>query len=363
MPVTPPKEQDEPVTPPRKQDPIDGQPEEHHLPTSSSKEPKPRTSKEPHLQMLQPIPLLNEDSVKSAAHLIIAENHEDLSPKKFIVDSMKRGEFDVLFMEHIDSKKREYFERPETIKYLKFWLDQDEKLFDEELTRLTNKELSEPETPGLIRSDKREDMLKMIQHLKNLDTGHIDGIEYEGKAKSNPGSTFSSIIKTALDKNIKIIPVDAHEIYDKNTGEDRVKKFNAHASAIVSEYLKNNKSCRSRFFTGASHAARTYGEIGRGNPYPNIVSLGEILEMPTLMIIDKETENLPKGFKTLAGIAINCSAMIDWKGVFHSRANNTQIKKDDDEKTSVPAKRVSESRVLEALTKAINKKSNDDGSR
>jgi hypothetical protein len=361
-PVTPPGEQAEPVTPPRKKGQIDGWHKERHLLASSSKELKPGTSKDPNLQTLQPIPLLDKGSIKSAAHLIIAENHEDLAPKRLIVESMKGKEFDVLFMEHIDFKKRQYFERPETIKYLKDWLGKDEILLDAELKRLINKELSDPDTPRLIRSDEREDMLRMIKHLKNLDTHYIDGVGRGRRAEKNPESTFSSIIKTALDNDIKIIPVDKNEIYYKFTGEDRVEKFNAHASDIVLKYLENNASCKSRFLTGAAHAARTYGEIDQGNPYPNIVSLGERLKMPTLMVADKETRNMPKGFQTLAGIAIDCSAIIDVNGVFHSRANNKQIKQDDDEKTSVPAKKVDANKVLRVLTKAINKKSNDDRS-
>ena len=196
---------------------------------------------------IEPLPLNTAEEAMSAPHLIVGEIHQHIEPKKFVIEAIEGGGINVLFMEHIDSKAKEYFKNPKFKQYFTDWLDRDYKSLKRELDRLDQKDMIEPDTPGLIDSDDREKMLKIIKHLKDLDSSYL-GNKLIGRSDSG----FVGLIKSALAQGVEIVPVDDQSIYNNRisgrvTGTDRIEGFNKHATKVAQEYLGDNTECRSIF--------------------------------------------------------------------------------------------------------------------
>ncbi|MFT5795134.1 MAG: hypothetical protein ACI9W5_000079 [Ulvibacter sp.] len=168
-------------------------------------------------------------------------------------------------------------------------------------------------------------MLKIIQHLNKYD-------DLRGNKSAETNNTFAGMIRLALEKNIIIIPIDRQDIYYSPIsgpvkGEERVKKFNKHASEVITEYLKNNEGCRSVALVGSTHAARSYSnnEKQNGAAYPLITSMGELLDIPTILVSDRVSDEGSEckegdggGFVAPEGAYIQSSALINGNGVFHA---------------------------------------------
>lgn len=167
-------------------------------------------------------------------NLCIGENHEDISPKKFLIQNMslfKDKGFTNIIMEHFSKEHQTS-------------LDQ---YFDSQ----------EQELPKNLKD-----------YFEKLDKGHM------GKNRSS-GFNFTKIVESAKEHQIKIVCAEeSHHVYKAVfQGPNRMLILNSRVKQLSEKILSENQNCKWIAFVGTAHVNTSYNIPGICEIIPNVQDL------------------------------------------------------------------------------------------
>ena len=179
------------------------------------------------------------------ANFFIGENHQDINPKKFLIQNMQllaNSGYSVIFMEHLWEGLQDdltgYLDRGgiETPEQLKMGLD-----------RVTQGYLSD--TADFLKVTA--DFLKVVEENK----------DYKDASKT---FNYNAIVREAARVGIKVIPLEISEENYKffSRGADRMIYLNSNAVDVVTREVAANPDLKYVGFVGSGHLLQKHGIPG-----------------------------------------------------------------------------------------------------
>lgn len=227
-------------------------------------------------------------------NLVIGECHDDLSPKRFLIENMKlfkENGYKVIFLEHISQNKYE------------------ESLNEFYMTKNMPKELT--------------------KKLQRLDEGHIHGARHSSSQLYRSHAqqyNFTELVKAAIENDIRIIGLETSEEKwresQENGSKNRMLDLNENARVLITaeeaKFAKENPNQKLKWicFVGSAHLKKYKGVAG----ICDVVESQEILISDSRgqkhegdlanVVLDSEIKNL--GLYQGVTLPVNASMAIIW---------------------------------------------------